>query len=287
VNPPGPEATGYTKFLLSVGVFLCVAAFVVWGLILRDNSALLVSEAELRELTPVAEKEIRDRQGWAECLGAAAPFIFFLMLTAGGLLIYYALPRLRRQEENEEQRGSMEREKLQRELEPQSPADKRAKRMEERGEEGVAPAAEADSWVRNAAAIEARVLARLAEVALPLFELRPRVRLPGQPALLLDAVLVSNIDQVQDIVVEIKFGGRHFRKNFINRLVEVVARLALYRERVGPGSVGWLIVVLEGSLAAEDVEPIYEKAAELDGSVRVTVIEESEIDELVLPIELG
>jgi hypothetical protein len=92
---PRPEAHGFTKFVLSIGVFLCVAAFVVPALILRDTDVLLVSDRELTELTPLGESEVRDRQEMARDLGGAAPYFGLLLLAAGLGLIGYGLPRLR------------------------------------------------------------------------------------------------------------------------------------------------------------------------------------------------
>jgi hypothetical protein len=42
---PRPDSNGFTRFVISAGVFLVVAAFVVPGLVLRDTGVLTVSLA--------------------------------------------------------------------------------------------------------------------------------------------------------------------------------------------------------------------------------------------------
>jgi len=48
---PSPDPQSFTKFLISAGVFLCVAAFVGPGLALRDTGVLRISTRQLAEYT--------------------------------------------------------------------------------------------------------------------------------------------------------------------------------------------------------------------------------------------
>lgn len=301
---PRLEAHGFTKFILSIGVFLCVAAFVVPALILRDIDVLLVSRHELTGLTPVAASEIRSRQQAARDLGRAAPYLGIVLFLGGTVLVCYGLPRLRRQEAKDEAKASMELDKLQAELKPQSEEEEQAelKATVEETVGEVTPAREVSpppvempsttsvhrlahsDRMREVREIQERVLGRLAEAASAPYELRRRVKVAGRPNLLVDGVLVSSVDQLPDILVEIKLVSGAATRNIRNRIADTLLRLMTYRNRLDRRAIGWLIVVFDDPLAATVREQILERADEFRDEIRLTVIEPSEIPQLTLPI---
>ncbi len=294
---PRPEAHGFTKFVLSIGVFLCVAAFVVPALILRDTDVLLVSERELNELTPLGEDEIHDRQQMARSLGGAAPYFGLILLASGLALIRYGLPRLRRQEDKEEAKTSMEIGKLENELEPQSEEEEQAElaaTIEEISRPPApsagmqsppsAPAPVRRDVMNRAREIEQRVFEHLGKIAPQEYELKTRVRVAGEPKLLLDGILVSTIEQRLDILVEIKLVSSYLGRNINNRIADILWRWTIYKNRLGRPAVGWLILVLEEPLSAAVRDQIADRVSELGAEIRLTTIEPEEIERLTLPV---
>jgi hypothetical protein len=313
--PPRPDPQSFTKFLLSAGVFLVIAAFVLPGLILRDTGVLEISRRELLGSSPVAKEELERRQRVSRDVGRAAPFLGGAAFIAGALLIGFCLPRLRRQEEQDDERSAMEMDKLRLDLEPQSDADKEERlrteivedrkaaeesaelrppgdsstlpsagemRTEEGGPPGYGemdPAAE----VMERAGLERRVLERLAELAPPLFELQAQVKVAGAPRLLLDGLLVSRVDQTPDVVVEIKFTNRFVPSNIGNRLAETVSRLLRYRARFNRPAVAWLILLADGPITDRLRRRVEEAASEFGDEVRVSLVTPESIGELALP----
>jgi hypothetical protein len=305
LNWPRPETHGFTKFVLSLGVFLCVAAFVAPALILRDTGVLLVSEGTLRHLTPVAEEEIRSRQRTAHHLGTIAPFAGLGLLFGGLALVGYGLPRLRRQEGKDDEKSAAELAQLLSALEPQSAeeeeAELEAKVDEEskakariREQPSSAPAAEAlpippahtyDRAERTARAreVESKVLSRIEEIAPPLYELKARVKVHGPPDLFVDGVLVSKVDQLPDILVEIKLGGIVLSKNIGNRIADALLNTTRYGNRLKRTSIGWLIIVLDQETTAPSEARLAQFAADMGEQIHLTLVRGERISELEFP----
>ena len=87
-----PESQAFTKLVVSAGVFLVAAAFVVPGLLLRETDVLLIPQEELGALTPESASEIEKRQGTARLAGRAAPYVGAALFVAGVLLLWYGIP---------------------------------------------------------------------------------------------------------------------------------------------------------------------------------------------------
>jgi hypothetical protein len=204
--------------------------------------------------------------------------------------------RLRQQEAKEEAKTSMEIGKLENELEPQSEEEEKAElaatveevaRLEAPGGETPSPpSAQRDlrsDRMRRAREIEQRVFERLVEIA-PQYELKTRVRVAGEPSLLLDGILVSAVDQLPDILVEIKLGGPHVRQNINNRIADILWRWTVYKNRFARQTVGWLILVLDEPLSAAARDQVAQRVAELGAEIRLTMIVPEEIERLALPI---
>src|SRR4051794_24901302 len=119
-----PEPHSFTRFVASIGVFLCVVAFVGPALVIRDTSVLRISTRELGSYTRTARTELLRRQSFSRDAAEIAPWVGIGLFVLGVLLVVYAAPRLRRQEETQELTSSAELEKLRSEIEPQSPTDR-------------------------------------------------------------------------------------------------------------------------------------------------------------------
>jgi hypothetical protein len=298
-----PDPQSFTKFALSAGVFLLIAAFVVPALVLRETGVLRISEHELSTLTPLARKELERRQSIAHAAGVAAPYVGGLFFLVGGALFIYGVPRLKRKEDADEERSSAELAKLRSEIEPQSEGE-REERLKEDVEEGlsdetlaVGPSAEVAQTLsslpstqpttdfrglmQRAATVERDVLSHLAQIAPPNYELQANVKVSG--GLLLDGLLVSRVAHLPDIVVEIKLMRGSFRKAINNRLNDGLGVLLRYRTRVKRAATGWLILVIDSPIDATERDFVVKRAEEYAAELWVSVIITDELGGLSLP----
>jgi hypothetical protein len=302
---PRPDSHSFTKFIISAGAFLVVAAFVVPGLILRDTGVLTIPRRELEEFTPTARHELERRQTIAHDAGNAAPFLGGTLLVGGMFLIAFGIPRLKRQEKTADEHAKAKVDKLHRDLSPQTPSEEieRAKtEIEEQRPKPVAAAPPAQERVPAAAGgitarteqlqlwrkAETEVLTRLAEIAPPRYELQSKIRLgdaSSSQLLLLDALLISQIDQLPDIVVEIKVAGPHLSKNVGNRMAEAESLLLRYLSRYRRNSVGWLIFYADEELKPAVRERIERRAADLRDLLKVSIVAADSLKSLVLPVD--
>jgi hypothetical protein len=283
---PRPDSQSYTKFLISAGVFLVVAAFVLPGLILRETEVLTMPRAALQEVTPTAKVELERRQGIARSAGQAAPWVAGGFLIVGALLIAIGIPRLKRQEGHEDERAAMERDKLRKELMPQTQGE-RKEQLEAELEEGAPGSARAgDPDIQVLADLESAVLDRIGEIGPPIYEVRPHVKVKGAPRILLDALMVSQLDQLPDILVEVKVARTSFSKNVGNRVAEMAQQLLRFRNHFDRASVGWLILVLPERPTTAQLDQVTAFAAEFQKDLRVSLIGTSELDDLQLPVPL-
>lgn len=291
-----PDPKSFTRFLASIGVFLCVAAFVGPALVIHDTSLLRISTRALHSYTAVAQRELMRRQRLSTHAAEIAPYAGAVLLVLGVGLIIYSAPRLRRQEEADERRSSVELAKLMREIEPQDESDREQSLLADVADElapttsvpqaDVTPVPTPDprGMMHRASEIEERVLARIAEIA-PVDERRfePRIRLPGSSALLLDGLLASRSGRDRDVLIEIKLAGRSLRQNLRNRIDEALGLRARYTKRTHRDCVVWLIFVLDTDGEVDAARRVRDAAAEFDGEIVVTVVREDQIDELGLP----
>lgn len=299
---PRPDAQSFTKFLISVGVFLCIAAFVGPGLALRDTGVLEIPERRLDEYTPTARAELLHRQGIARDVGEYAPIVAAALLLVGLASIGFGLPGLRRQERMDQQRSSAELDKLRSELEPQTEAEQR-ERLDQDVEQELpspaqaptAPLTRADvarpaafdrsAMVRRASEVEGQVLNRLQKIADSRYEVFGHVKLPADNASF-DAVLAAKDEDEADIVVEIKYSAKASAVGSITRIRinEASATLVVYEARVRRRAIAWLIWVAD---EADDIERLRDHANRIArrfvGRVRVSIVSADEIAGLELP----
>jgi len=286
--PPSPDSQSLTRLLVSAGIFLVVAAFVVPGLVLRDTGVLTISRKDLGRLTPTAKAELERRQEIARDAGVAAPYIGLVILLAGASLICLGIPRLKRQEQSDEERRKMELDKLREELRPQSPEERRERLREDvkEDEEGSAPGSRppsAGTWLQEAGGAEKAVLARLAEIAPPLYDLESQVVLEGDTRLLLDGLLLSEIDQLADIVVEIKYSrgaGADLGRRVRTAREQLLHHLASYRRP----AIGWLIVVVAETPSNAQAKKLEELVTGTDDNLRLSIVSLADLEQLRLPL---
>ncbi len=298
-----PDPQSFTKFALSAGVFLLIAAFLVPAFVLRETSVLRISEHELTTLTPLARAELERRQRIARAAGIAVPYIGVFFFLIGGALLVYGAPRLKRKEDADEERFLVELAKLRSEIEPQSESEREERLKEDveeelcdekleavEGPEGApTPSPElhpqATTNVRElmlrAATVERDVLNHLAQIAPPNYELQANVKVSG--GLLLDGLLVSKVAHLPDVVVEIKLMRGSFRKNLNNRLNEGLGVLLRYRARVKRAATGWLIIVIDGAIDAADRDLLVRRGEEYAAELWVSIITPDALSELSLP----
>jgi hypothetical protein len=295
-----PQMESFTKFLISAGVFLCVAAFVVPALVLHETSVLELKRKELAELTPVARAELERRQRLSRDLGGAAIYLTGGLLIGGLALIAYALPGMRRKEQAEDAFAAASLDKLRAEIRPQTTTEREGElaadtvAAEPPGGDVVvrrpmSPGARAPESVRRAAEVEERVLVRIAAVVpRGRFEVMPNVMLGARPRrLLLDGLLASTVGAAPDIVVEIKWASRSsvlkLAANGVDQLLGLVAR---YRAHTRRQAVGWLVLVVEDEVEERHLQRVGTLNSEFGGSLAITAIRERDVEALQLPPDL-
>jgi hypothetical protein len=290
-----PDPHSFSRFLASIGFFLCIAAFVGPGIVLRETSTLEFKRSDLAELTDVGKKELERRQEVARDVAQAAPRVGIVAFIAGVGLLIYAAPKMRRQELTEEERSEAELAHLRKQLPPATEAERGARAEEEVAAEVAfsevpnagavgAPKAQVEPMrVQRYMAVERRVLDRIAATAPPLYELKAEVRL-APSGTLIDGVLVSMVDQIPDVVIEIKLRRPNVMERFVRSSIdETLARLARYRAVAASNAIGWLILVSDGEVPTDIREKVEILASEVEDDVRVSLVTEKEIDELRLP----
>jgi hypothetical protein len=180
----------------------------------------------------------------------------------------------------------MELDKLRAELRPQSPEERR-ERLREEVDEGdetepvKTPRRSRDELLREAAEAEKAVLERLAEIAPPLYEFESQVVV--REGLFLDGLLISQIDQLSDLVVEIKYVP--------TRLVEIARRVREARlqlrealSRYGRPAGGWLIVVVGEKPDPRESERLEGMVREEATGIRLSFVTLDDLQQLRLPI---
>jgi hypothetical protein len=304
--PPRPDSNGFTKFIISAGAFLIVAAVVLPGFVLRDTGVLTISRDDLQGFTPTGKQELERRQTISRDAGHVAPFFGGVLLIGGAILIAIGIPRLKRQEKTADEHARAEVDKLHRELRPQTEGEQeeRARAEVKEDEEGAQIAVPAspeeargssstkvgetsrsaylEHWIKA----ESAVLARLAEIAPPNYELRSKVKLEeaeGTRALFLDALLISQVDSLPDIVVEIKSASRGLGRNFGNRMAQAESQLLRYLARYRRDSIGWLIFYTGEELTAGQKDALARRTAELADVLKISIVTPDGLASLGLP----
>lgn len=120
---PRPDPQSFTRLLISLGVFLCFAAFVGPGLVLRDTGTLRVTQTQMDQLTPVGRAAMTHRQQIAADAGEWAPWAILILFVPGVVLVAIGAPRLLKKEGVEQEHASAMKDKLQRELKNQAGAE--------------------------------------------------------------------------------------------------------------------------------------------------------------------
>jgi hypothetical protein len=278
---PRPDSQSFTRLLISAGAFFLVAAFVVPGLVLRDTGVLTITRKELAEATPTAAKELGRRQGVAADAGRAAPYVGLAFLVLGVGLLGCGVPRLWKQEQSDEERRTMELEKLRAEVRPQSPEERRERLRED--VDGGGETTNREALMQDAARAEEAVLARLTKISPPVYELKSQVAVAHAGSrLLLDGLLISKLDQLPDIVVEIKYMSRGL-VDWERRVRQGSRQLQLVLDRYERPAIGWLIIVAAGTLNAERKGRVERTFAESDDGIRLSIVAPEELDQLRLP----
>lgn len=108
------------------------------------------------------------------------------------------------------------------------------------------------------------------------------MKVEGGPSLILDGVLRSSVDQISDVVVEIKVVGTSWLRNLRNRVDEAIAIVTRYRRRVDARAHGWLIIVVEEA-SVDEIRRITDATRDVRDLITVSVVTEQEIDDLDVP----
>lgn len=300
-----PEPHSFTKFVISAGVFLCIAAFVVPALVLRDTGVLTISKQELSDLTPSGRTELLRRQRVDANVARVAPFVGLALLLGGTALIFYGAPALRRQEQVEQARSSAELDKLRSEIRPQSESERRAGIKadldQDVAEATTSPAIptlipeprrspDSDSYMderlRRATEVEDAVLERIASITPHHYELHRNIMVADADGRLpLDALLISARTHLPDIVVEIKSRAQksQFLPNPRPAVSDALLAVTRYRGRAGRPATGWLIYVIDEAYEQKTAKHMARFVKDLHKDLAITVVTEDGIPRLNFP----
>jgi hypothetical protein len=133
-------------------------------------------------------------------------------------------------------------------------------------------------------------LTRLGEIGPPLYSVKPLTALDTgstHVGVFLDAVLISEVDQLSDVVVEIKI-ARNPDDPYLSRRVrdgrrQLLDLLSTFRRTTSRDAKGWLIVVVDG-----DVDPARRRSLEgrfnrTDGDTVYSIVGVDYVGDLTLP----
>lgn len=137
------------KFVVSLGLVLMGAAIVGPWAILRDEGALMVSEAELSGLTPLAREVLEAKQLHASRIVEWYPWVALAVFITGALLTIWGLRKWKPRQTVADKREDVGLATEERQLEPLTP-DETAQRLEEE-----VTAAEAGSYESEASSTPA------------------------------------------------------------------------------------------------------------------------------------
>src|SRR5665213_400629 len=301
-----PEPQSFTKFVISVGVFLCVAAFVMPALVLRETGVLTISLHELSGLTSVGRAELLRRQRVERDVARAAPLAGLALLVGGVLLILYGTPGLRRQEQVEQARSSVELDKLRLELRPLNEDERRESLREDVVEDMIAsatspvgpllvperprptpdPESVVGERVRRAREVEDSVLEHIAILAPVHYELHRNVAVAdARSRISLDGLLVSANDIDPDVVIEVKIKLVNTRMPTNPRpgISDAILALNRYRGRLGRPAIAWLIYVVDTAEESRFSDFTQRYAEDLRKDLVVSVVTSDGISGLEFP----
>jgi hypothetical protein len=134
--------------------------------------------------------------------------------------------------------------------------------------------------------LEQEVLERIYEIRPPQYELKTSISVMGplgSEPLPVNAILVSQIDQLPDIIIEIKYSSRPLSKNIRNRIADAVYRLTSFRARVQTRAVVWLIVLFDGELDSSELTHLERHAVEFRGELSLSIVPVEAISDLTVP----
>lgn len=324
--PPLPQidSQSFTRLTTTLRLLFCALAIAVPSVVLRDTEALRVSKKELAGLTEVGRAEIERRQRVGRRLGEGAWYIGGAFGVVGVAFLVYSLPRLRKQEAKHDRLTDAELEKIIRE---QAPDVRDAVLAREAGEEVLAAAAaepvlgvreetgpqhedqvetglpetapdlepvpdlmvalkaSIDAVKSRFEGVETAVLDRVAQIIPPTFKMKRLAAIGGE--LEFDALLVSDIDQIPDVVIEIKIGSARALSDRVRMATDqAIALVARYGSRTGREAVPWMILVATDTDAKAEWRTQVQKRWKADIAGHLSAVSSTAIDELQLPAGL-
>jgi hypothetical protein len=218
---PNLEYGNFNRLLVSLGLLLVAGAGAGPYFLLRETSVLTISEAELKELTPVARATILDRQELLHDLPSYWP-IPGLIAVLGLGLVSVGSSRLLRKQGQEDERDELENQRLRTQvLQEQSKDEIVAQSLDDAESILVAEASEPNepeqaghpstpprpsdpgALAARIRSTEEAVLSRLEASLEGRAEVVPRVKIRGVSEQYVDALIRFDSEQ-RDVLVQVK-----------------------------------------------------------------------------------
>jgi hypothetical protein len=242
---PRVDFASFHRFLVSLGVLLIAAAVLVPWLILRESGALLVTRAELSNLTETGREAIESKQTTIAALLQVWPFLSAALLATGTSLVIVGLVRWRRRQAVLDRVEDLGREKLENEVRQLTPTEITEK-LERETAESQPPATVPRGDIRaQLLEIEVIVSEKLGEAfsGTHVVESNVAVRSKSGQAEI-DAVVKALVPEGTDLVVEIKY-QRYLGALFGEWILRTARNRQLYSEATGRKANAALFAVLE------------------------------------------
>jgi|SRR5580700_1591640 hypothetical protein len=308
-----PDTQNFNRLLVSLGLVAIVLAVTVPWLLYRDTGVLTISRGEMSTLTASARDSLSQRQHTIQAIQTGLPwFSGTLVLIGLGLLIWGAIrmkeaqgwedreqqARTKQHEASIESQTQQERQKhLDEEATEQLLAEAQAAAEQHQPPKAVALRPEVEDKLqrpREASVnmmrrIEDAVLARISELLPNGYRLKVQVKVqsPLELGVFLDGLIEAPNPDEPDVIVEIKMRANPSHSASRMAADQLLAAMSRYEAVTGKRCVGWLIVVFTGdrqawsrfrSITKDDLSRL------LPSGARATLVIDSELDSLVLPI---
>lgn len=269
---PRFEFGQFHKFLVSLGLVLCLVALAVPWFVLRESDALRVSSEELEGLTAIGRATIERKQEGLHALVVIWPYVSTGLLVFGSAFVALGLTRWRTRQAVLDRMEDLSRAKLEDEVRQLTPAEvdrkieresAEASREEASASEQRERAPQPSIGVSSASSefrarvfeVEALVASKLRAALSDWYELRPNLAVRSSRGTAdIDVVAEAKWAGGADLVVEVRVVRRWGPTVFVGDwLLRAARNRQLYSEATGRKASAVLWMVADGTDAAAPI----------------------------------
>ncbi len=248
------EYSDFYKFLASLGIVLISLATVLPWLFLRESFDALVSIDDLSNLTSSAQTLIAIRQNTAVWFIRNIAWISSTVAVVGGLFLAIGLILWARKQRELDTRETLEKKKLELEIEAMTPAEIARKFIEEAQEDtGVVeadlapePLMPSSNLVTRYFRLESLIARKLSDCSRRYAFVFTHQRIQNSEY---DIILRSKDAYAADVLIEVKLTRRRPTRQWLYRITDqFAAAVKLYKEETNRKAVGIILVISLGDV---------------------------------------